>query len=202
MIHAVMARKHDRERKPPAEPAGNPSGALADAIAAHLELKKEHGVDPDTVEQERRSALAPTRRDMDAAADSLSEPPPVAPEQAQPTAVPAVPVESALPAEPAPQAPEYEAFEPAPSPGPPPADEPSPPEPPPPEPVLPTEDTGNFEFDWDGEVEEPPVDESAESTEQQPAAPDVLEQTPEFFEETPEYDRLWFEERPPRDFNF
>jgi hypothetical protein len=31
---------------------------------------------------------------------------------------------------------------------------------------------------------------------------DVLEDTPEFLEETPEHDRLWFEQRPPRDFDF
>ncbi len=38
-----------------------------------------------------------------------------------------------------------------------------------------------------------------------PAAPpreDVLEKTPEFLEDTPEHDRLWFEQRPPRDFDF
>ena len=33
-------------------------------------------------------------------------------------------------------------------------------------------------------------------------AEDVLEETPDFLEETPEHDRLWFEQRPPRDFNF
>ncbi|MGX6449403.1 hypothetical protein ACVU7I_15270, partial [Patulibacter sp. S7RM1-6] len=31
---------------------------------------------------------------------------------------------------------------------------------------------------------------------------DPLSQTPEFLEETPEHDRLWFEQRPPRDFDF
>jgi hypothetical protein len=31
---------------------------------------------------------------------------------------------------------------------------------------------------------------------------DVLEETPEFLEETPEHDRLWFEQRPPKDFDF
>ena len=33
-------------------------------------------------------------------------------------------------------------------------------------------------------------------------AHDELEQTPEFLEETPEHDRLWFERKPPRDFDF
>jgi len=31
---------------------------------------------------------------------------------------------------------------------------------------------------------------------------DVLEETPEFLEDAPEHDRLWFEQRPPRDFDF
>ncbi|MDQ8045657.1 MAG: hypothetical protein REI11_13715 [Patulibacter sp.] len=36
---------------------------------------------------------------------------------------------------------------------------------------------------------------------QQPEG-DVLDQTPDFLEETPEHDRMWFEQRPPRDFDF
>jgi hypothetical protein len=40
-------------------------------------------------------------------------------------------------------------------------------------------------------------DEHAPSAEE-----DVLEETPDFLQETPEHDRLWFEQRPPRDFDF
>jgi hypothetical protein len=40
----------------------------------------------------------------------------------------------------------------------------------------------------------------------EPAAPradeDVLEETPDFLEETPEDDQLWFEQKPPKDFDF
>ena len=36
----------------------------------------------------------------------------------------------------------------------------------------------------------------------EPEAEDILEETPDFLEETPEHDRLWFEQRPPRDFDF
>src|SRR4051795_12606715 len=43
-----------------------------------------------------------------------------------------------------------------------------------------------------------PAEEETESDEEQ----DVLEETPEFLQETPEHDRLWFEQRPPRDFDF
>jgi hypothetical protein len=42
---------------------------------------------------------------------------------------------------------------------------------------------------------EPPPGDVAESE-------DVLEETPEFLQETPEHDRLWFEQKPPRDFDF
>jgi len=31
---------------------------------------------------------------------------------------------------------------------------------------------------------------------------DVLEETPEFLQDTPDHDRLWFEQRPPKDFDF
>jgi hypothetical protein len=36
----------------------------------------------------------------------------------------------------------------------------------------------------------------------EPAEEDVLEETPDFLQETPEHDRLWFEQKPPRDFDF
>ena len=42
-----------------------------------------------------------------------------------------------------------------------------------------------------------PPAKSAEGTEEDP-----LEETPEFLQETPAHDRLWFEQRPPRDFDF
>lgn len=33
-------------------------------------------------------------------------------------------------------------------------------------------------------------------------AEDMLEETPDFLQDTPDHDRLWFEQRPPRDFDF
>jgi hypothetical protein len=45
---------------------------------------------------------------------------------------------------------------------------------------------------------EPPVEGEHES----PRDEDVLEETPEFLQDTPDHDRLWFEQRPPRDFDF
>jgi hypothetical protein len=44
----------------------------------------------------------------------------------------------------------------------------------------------------------------ADAQEQPPARTDedVLEETPDFLEETPEDDELWFEQKPPKDFDF
>src|SRR5215218_68990 len=47
-----------------------------------------------------------------------------------------------------------------------------------------------------------PTDEHAAPTADPPAErEDVLEETPDFLQETPEHDRLWFEQKPPRDFD-
>ena len=58
----------------------------------------------------------------------------------------------------------------------------------------------------EAEPEEPltpvePVPEDA-PTGEPGADEDVLEETPDFLQETPEHDRLWFEQKPPRDFDF
>lgn len=52
------------------------------------------------------------------------------------------------------------------------------------------------EFHIEDHEDEPGADPSAHAPE------DVLEETPDFLQETPEHDRLWFEQRPPRDFDF
>ena len=52
---------------------------------------------------------------------------------------------------------------------------------------------------------EKPAEEPVEAAEEPVEAAedeDVLEETPEFLQDTPEHDRLWFEQRPPRDFDF
>jgi hypothetical protein len=43
---------------------------------------------------------------------------------------------------------------------------------------------------------------AAEGDDADPAADDELEETPDFLQETPEHDRLWFEQKPPKDFDF
>ena len=49
----------------------------------------------------------------------------------------------------------------------------------------------------------PPADEPEPPPEgEETDGEDVLEETPEFLQDAPEHDRLWFEQRPPRDFDF
>jgi hypothetical protein len=50
------------------------------------------------------------------------------------------------------------------------------------------------------EPEPPEPEPELEATSEDDA--DVLEDTPDFLQETPEHDRLWFEQKPPRDFDF
>jgi hypothetical protein len=53
-------------------------------------------------------------------------------------------------------------------------------------------------LDDDGE----PLEEPGEALDEDEDSEDVLEDTPDFLQETPEHDRLWFEQKPPRDFDF
>ena len=92
----------------------------------------------------------------------------------------------------APAAPPAEAAEPAEP------DEPDEPEPPPP----PVDEAPLVEPEPEIPLDPPTVEYAPEDV---PVAPqegeDVLEETPEFLQETPEHDRLWFEQKPPRDFD-
>ena len=69
----------------------------------------------------------------------------------------------------------------------------------------------SLEWEVPAEAEEPAErseledqnDQDAGGTSNQPEpVEDVLEETPDFLRETPEQERLWFEQRPPRDFDF
>jgi hypothetical protein len=55
------------------------------------------------------------------------------------------------------------------------------------------EESAVFEPEPASEPEQPPTSDREE---------DVLEETPDFLEETPEDDQLWFEQKPPKDFDF
>ena len=59
--------------------------------------------------------------------------------------------------------------------------------------------------DSEPEYEDEPAAEDEPASEEPPAArkdEDVLEETPDFLEEAPEDDQLWFEQKPPKDFDF
>jgi hypothetical protein len=75
-----------------------------------------------------------------------------------------------------------------------------------PEPVPEREPERDIPLDQATVEYTPPPLEEAEELEEPPAPPkdgeeDVLEETPDFLQETPEHDRLWFEQKPPRDFD-
>ena len=79
---------------------------------------------------------------------------------------------------------------------------------------MPVEEPAPEDEPWLDEPDEVPAedalehDDAPEEEEEEPPPPavpggeDVLEETPEFLQETPEHDRLWFEQKPPRDFDF
>ena len=194
-------------------------GLLDDAIKEHLELKRRHGADPGEVARLEHEALGPARRDPAPAV--VDEP--VAAEPAR------EPVEDddlylddgvghdEVPAEERLEAPARRVErKPEPEPEPVARDAPAPePEPEPPAEVE--QPTRQFSLE---EVEaatappqaapapEAPEERGAPSAEDvvpaddEPEGEDVLEETPEFLQETPEHDRLWFEQRPPRDFDY
>jgi hypothetical protein len=160
-------------------------GLLDDAIREHLELKRKRGAAEEEVAAQEAEALSPVRRSGEYA-DAAPAAAPDEPEVAEPDAPPEEP--SAV---------VHEVEEP-----PAPALEPEPePAPAPPEAEPPARSRPAFASDepWLDEPDEVPA---AEALEHEPAAEDVLEETPEFLQETPEHDRLWFEQKPPRDFDF
>jgi hypothetical protein len=205
-------------------------GLLDEAIKEHLELKRRHGADPGEVARLEHEALGPARRDP-APAAIVDEPvaaEPVAEPVAQDdpyleddTAPPydEVPADERLEGpirHVAPEEPEPEVVEPEPEPTA--AVEPEP-EPTAAEPAVEVEQpTQQFSLEEveaasqaaaepapaeaPGEPESRPPAEDVVPADDEPDAEDVLEETPEFLQETPEHDRLWFEQKPPRDFDF
>jgi hypothetical protein len=204
-------------------------GLLDDAIREHLDLKRRRGADPSEVERLEREALGPVRRapheradvgmdeteglapvaypedesDHDWVEPADDEPllDPVADYQQEPPRHHEIAEEwdahEALDLQEPPEP--LDAVEPAttehfPARTPPPAAAPPPPvEVPPPTPVPdPADHLGEETAEFDVEAAQ-----AAEGD-----GDDVLEETPEFLQDTPDHDRLWFEQRPPRDFDF
>jgi hypothetical protein len=152
-------------------------GVLDDAIREHLELKKQRGATDEEIARQEAEALTPARRGP-AAETPQADPPPVDEPPVEDPPVEPPPVEEEPPVDPAPE-PVHDIDE-------------DPLEPPPP---------------MRGETVEIPAAElpDAPPLADSPGAgegdDDVLEETPEFLRETPEHDRLWFEQKPPRDFD-
>ena len=161
-------------------------GLLDDAIRDHLELKRRHGADPSEVAQQEQEALGPAGRDE-------LEPEP----EREPAAAEAA------------RAYDQEAddeYEPQPGDR---VEETTDEE----EPLYDEDLTGEDEDDdeplADGEQPASPEprprpreDDQLSLAGADEQADDVLEETPQFLQETPEHERLWFEQKPPRDFDF
>ena len=147
-------------------------GLLDDAIREHLELKRSRGADPTEVERQEREALGAAQQQAEFVESAGAD---SVAESAGADSADVEPVEAGEPFD-------VEALEPAPPPTAPEAD-----------PWL------------EDERDEVPADESLahprDEDDEEPSE-DVLEDTPDFLQETPEHDRLWFEQRPPRDFDW
>jgi hypothetical protein len=207
-------------------------GILDDAIREHLDLKRRRGADPTEIERAEREALGPVRRgpevggddapdapeapDADAALDPEAVAPAEAPEwdpfrddEEQHEPLPPFEHDDELPpyepdgpvavdeplgatrpfdaeVESTPE-PYHAEIEPAP--------QPEPESSFPPHPADPPDPSGPAHLDQETEEYELEPEEEEEGD-------DVLESTPEFLQDAPDHDRLWFEQRPPRDFDF
>jgi hypothetical protein len=163
-------------------------GLLDDAIREHLDLKRRRGADPAEIERAEREALGPVRRGPEATLpdqlpadddDELSldyEPDAEHEWEEEPTAY----------HEPAPYDEPESAHD---------------------EDRFRDEEPYHDDEPFDPRSAEPPHHggETAEhdmAQELGKEGEDVLEETPEFLQDAPEHDRLWFEQRPPRDFDF
>lgn len=72
------------------------------------------------------------------------------------------------------------------------------------QPPIPEDDLGAATVEYDVEAEHAREQRQPAGGESQPEGKDadMLEETPEFFQDAPDHDRLWFEQRPPKDFDF
>ena len=158
-------------------------GLLDDAIREHLELKRRHGADPEEVSRQEREALgAPVRGEF---AQPAGAPEGEAPESEVDEELGAAEV-AAVQAGPEDELPPREAEEASAAPA-----------------AGAEEDPWLVEDLADEEPRAEPEPEPDREPEQEPPpAEDVLEETPEFLQETPEHERLWFEQKPPRDFDW
>jgi hypothetical protein len=192
-------------------------GLLDDAIKEHLELKRRHGADPGEVARLEHEALGPARRDPAPAAvdEPVAAAPTVAPVEDDDLFVDDTGEHDEVTAEERLEAPIHHIErEPEPEPEPVAREAPAPE---PPAEVEVEQPTRQFSLEEveaataspeapaepaaPAEAEAPPAEDIVPADDE-PDGEDVLEETPEFLQETPEHDRLWFEQKPPRDFDF
>ncbi len=167
-------------------------GLLDDAIREHLEFKRQHGANPDEVARQEHEALGPVDRG-DHATPTEPEGSPGA--EAKEEASQDVEESNQVTGRDLPHAGEETAeldmrtVLKA--------------EPPARAQALTAEESLEWEVPGGASQSESPgsaSDEAGEESEE--PAEDVLEETPDFLRETPDQDRLWFEQQPPRDFDF
>lgn len=202
-------------------------GLLDDAIREHLDLKRRRGADPAEVERAEREALGPVRRNPSPGATAEAEESAaggIAYDQDAEHQWADEPIGGSLPE----AADEFADSDFSDSGSSPEAGEPEPVEPDwsprrRAEPPVSEEDEDGWSAAGDGEFDPEPFpttsgsrhrsddlgDETTEfNVEAEPghheseSDEDMLEETPEFLQDTPDHDRLWFEQRPPRDFDF
>jgi hypothetical protein len=188
-------------------------GLLDDTIREHLELKRLRGADPGDVAREEQAALGPVRREDDAEPDNQQGEGPAAaiPDESLPLSTEAAPssdsstgqetIEINMEAELAASASEVDSTT---------SSEGTAPTGDPVGHQTPSEESLEWEMPGERHIESTPEErsrddiasgvESRQETEEQ--VEDVLEETPDFLRDTPEQERLWFEQRPPRDFDF
>jgi hypothetical protein len=182
-------------------------GLLDDAIREHLELKRLRGADPGDVAREEQAALGPARREGDAEPDGSRHgnqevADPGGSSSPDPEQRPAIDsstgqetIEINMEAELAASDSDSEHD-------------------PPPKGAqsmasdgsagaeVSAEDSLEWEMPSDGHDDRAGGGGSEDEVESLEPVEDVLEETPDFLRDTPEQERLWFEQRPPRDFDF
>lgn len=188
-------------------------GLLDDAIREHLELKRLGGADPGEVAREEQDALGPVHRDgeagesaeepaeietpSDAGGSFFADPQPTAGGESSPSQETVeinmeVELSGGSESESNPPSSLSERAAPVAHPA---------------HAQSPVEDSLEWEVPDDPDPERSSLGDGehpkfAGEDEDEEHVEDVLEETPDFLRDTPEQDRLWFEQRPPRDFDF
>jgi hypothetical protein len=193
-------------------------GLLDDAIREHLDLKRRRGADPSEIERAEREALGPVRRgpeDLDELQSSAEEPLEYGHEEEEFVEEPFdEDLDGNHPEDRAAATPEFASE----------TEVPARQDPPGGKDLFAASAEAQHAGD-DEEIAQPPAPHRAPDSsvqrhhgehvdketveydvdaalKREGGDEDVLEETPEFLQDTPDHDRLWFEQRPPRDFDF